>query len=100
MDPMLHTDRIEAAISVTWAQVHAFRMARHFLVRPAPKARLVQAVADSAGVQAQVMAAAQLALRVRVRGLVAEDIDRALWQDRTLTRVWCMRGTVHPCSRF
>jgi hypothetical protein len=41
------------------------------------------------------MAAAQLALRVRVRGLTLEDVERALWQDRSLARVWCMRGTVH-----
>ena len=70
-------------------------MARHHLDRPAPKAQLARAVADACGVQAQVMAAAQLALRVRVRGLVLEDVERALWQDRSLARVWCMRGTVH-----
>ncbi|HYM38766.1 MAG TPA: winged helix DNA-binding domain-containing protein [Thermoplasmata archaeon] len=41
------------------------------------------------------MAAAQLALRVRVRNLTLDDIERALWEERTLARVWCMRGTVH-----
>ena len=48
------------------------------------------------------MAAAQLALRVRVRGLTLEDVDRALWKDRTLARAWCMRGTVHlvPSDEF
>ena len=87
---------------VSWEQVHAFRMARHHLDRPAPRSRLASAVGDACGVQAQVMAAAQLALRVRVRGLTVEDIDRALWRDRTLTRVWCMRGTVHliPSNEF
>lgn len=87
---------------VTWAQVHAFRMARHHLDRPAPKSLLAQAVADACGVQAQVMAAAQLALRVRVHGLTIEDVERALWQDRSLARVWCMRGAVHliPAEEF
>lgn len=92
---MARVGQAVAPASLTWPQVHAFRMARHHLDRPAPKARLAQAVADACGVQAQVMAAAQLALRVRVRGLTLEDVERALWQDRSLARVWCMRGTVH-----
>src|SRR5512136_1367963 len=83
------------AVRVTWAQVHAFRMARHHLDTPVPKSRLAEAVSDACGIQAQVMAAAQLALRVRVRGLTLEDVEAALWQDRSLARVWCMRGTVH-----
>jgi DNA glycosylase AlkZ-like len=87
---------------VTWAQVHAFRMIRHHLDRPVSKSLLVQAVADACGVQAQIMTAAQLALRVRVCGLTIEDIKRALWQDRNLVRVWCMRGAVHivPAQEF
>jgi len=47
------------------------------------------------GVQAQVMSAAELALRTRVRGLRRQDVREALWRDRTLVKTWCMRGTVH-----
>jgi uncharacterized protein YcaQ len=47
------------------------------------------------GAQAQIMSAAALSLRARVRGLRPEDVERALWQDRTLAKIWCMRGTVH-----
>jgi hypothetical protein len=77
-------------------------MARHHLDKPASKSRMAGAVADACGIQAQVMAAAQLGLRVRVRGLTLEDVQRALWQDRTLARTWCMRGTVHlvPSDEF
>lgn len=91
-----------AGPSVTWAQVHAFRMARHHLDRPLPRTQITRAVADACGVQAQIMAAAQLALRVRVRGLTIEDVEHALWRDRSLARVWCMRGTVHlvPAQEF
>lgn len=84
-----------AATPVTWEQVHAFRMARHHLEKPLPKSQLAEAVADACGVQAQLMAAAELALRVRVKGLTLEDVERALWQDRSLSRVWSVRGTVH-----
>ncbi len=87
--------RGEASVPVTWDQVHAFRMARHHLAAPAPKRRIADVVADACGIQAQVMAAAQLALRVRIRGLTPEDIQRALWRERSVARTWCMRGTVH-----
>jgi len=92
---MVRVDDAKGAIRVTWSQVHAFRMGRHHLDRPLPKAQLTRVVADACGVQAQVMAAAQLALRVRVRALRLEDVQRVLWQDRSVARAWCMRGTVH-----
>lgn len=48
------------------------------------------------------MAAAQLALRVRVRGLTLEAVEQALWQERSLARAWSVRGTVHlvPADEF
>lgn len=99
---MRPSDAGDAATSVTWEQIHAFRTARHHLDRPLPRARIAEAVADACGIQAQVMAAAQLALRVRVRDLTLDDVDRALWRDRSVARVWCMRGTVHlvPSREF
>ena len=99
---MPHEAAAKDAVPVAWDQVHAFRMARHHLDRPAAKTQLARAVADACGVQAQVMTAAQLALRVRVRGLTLEDVDRALWRDRSLARVWSVRGTVHlvPSDEF
>lgn len=85
----------QEATPLSWDQVHAFRMARHHLMRPAPRTELARVVAEACGIQAQVMAAAQLALRVRIRGLTLDAVERALWQDRSVARVWCMRGTVH-----
>ncbi len=58
----------------------------------------VQAVTRTAGIQAQVMSAAELALCTRVEGLSPHDVKAALWQDRTLVRTWAMRGTLH-CTR-
>jgi uncharacterized protein YcaQ len=48
-----------------------------------------------AGAQAQLLSAAQMSLWTRTRGLHLEDVDRALWDDRTLAKVWCMRGSLH-----
>ena len=47
-----------------------------------------------AGVQAQVAASAAQVLAVRA-GDPAVDVDRLLWQDRSLVKTWAMRGTLH-----
>src|SRR5207247_2976705 len=80
---------------VSPAQVAAFRLSRHHLQRRVPAADLARVAGDMAGAQAQLMSAAQISLWARTRGLRLEDIERALWEDRTLVKIWCMRGTVH-----
>jgi hypothetical protein len=47
------------------------------------------------GVQAQVVSAAELSIGARVDGLKRLDVQKALWQDRTLVKTWAMRGTIH-----
>jgi hypothetical protein len=41
------------------------------------------------------MAAAELALSARVRGLTQEHVRAALWEERTLAKTWTIRGTLH-----
>lgn len=55
----------------------------------------IRAVERVLGVQAQVMSAAELSVGARVDGLKRVDVQRALWQDRTLVKTWAMRGTIH-----
>src|SRR5438093_1615291 len=83
------------APEVSAEQVAAFRLSRHHLAIPAPKSSLARVAGDMGGAQAQIMSAGALSLRARVRGLRPEDVEKALWQDRTLAKIWCMRGTVH-----
>jgi hypothetical protein len=52
--------------SLTWDQVRARRLARNHLLDPAPRERLVDVVRDVCGLQAQVGAAAELAIAARV----------------------------------
>jgi Winged helix DNA-binding domain len=47
------------------------------------------------GLQAQVLSAAALGMRVRSTGLRAGDVKRALNDDRSIVRSWLMRGTLH-----
>ena len=81
--------------SILWPRVHAFRLRRHFFGEPEHPRKLPDAISATCGLQAQVMSAALLAARVRLDGLSAARIERALWQERTLVKVWCMRGTLH-----
>lgn len=83
------------AVGLTPGQVAAFRLRRHHLAERAPAEALVAVVRDVCGVQAQLGPAARMALWARVQGIHPEDVDRALWEERTLVKTWCMRGTVH-----
>ncbi|HXJ65235.1 MAG TPA: winged helix DNA-binding domain-containing protein [Actinomycetota bacterium] len=48
-----------------------------------------------AGVQAQVLSAAALALRARSEALTPARVDRARTRDRSIVLCWAMRGTLH-----
>jgi Winged helix DNA-binding domain len=48
-----------------------------------------------AGAQAQVLLAAQMSLWARVREVSFQELDSAIWKDRRLVKVWCMRRTMY-----
>jgi len=52
-------------------------------------------VKELCGIQAQDARAASLALRIRSTGLVADAVERARVQERTIIRTWGQRGTLH-----
>ena len=80
---------------LTDAQKAAFRLRGHHLTDRLPADRLVSAVRDSGGIQAQVMNAAKLSIRARTTGLAPGMVDDTLERDRTLVKIWAMRHTVH-----
>jgi hypothetical protein len=84
-----------AVKSLTWHQVHAWRLSQHCLSPRLKRRDFVTAVTRTGGLQAQVMSAAELALWARVEGLAPHDVQAALWQERTLVKTWAMRGTLH-----
>ncbi|HEU5376208.1 MAG TPA: winged helix DNA-binding domain-containing protein [Ktedonobacteraceae bacterium] len=84
--------------TLTWQQVHAWRLAQHGLTPRLKRADFMKIVTRTGGIQAQVMSAAELALFTRVEGLSPQDVRSALWQDRTLIKTWAMRGTLHLLS--
>lgn len=82
-------------ISLTWEQVRAWRLERHFLASRLKQPQFTRAAERVLGVQAQVLSAAELSIGARVDGLKRVDVQKALWQDRTLVKIWAMRGTIH-----
>jgi hypothetical protein len=80
--------------ALTWAQVLAWRMRRQFLDEAVdlPAAEVARRLA---GVQAQVGSAARLAIVLRQTASPEREVERALWEERSLVKTWAMRGTLH-----
>jgi hypothetical protein len=55
-----------------------------------------------AGVQAQIVPAAGLSIRARTRGFTHAQLERMLYDDRTLVKLWGQRHTLHlyPTSEW
>lgn len=85
-------------LKLTWPQVLAFWLQRHFLEERATRGNLPAVVSRTCGLHAQVMSSAELAAWARIDGLDSGDVSAALWQDRTLVKIWAMRWTLHLFS--
>ena len=81
-------------LEVTWPQVLAWRMKRQSLV-PRTSDPVPEIVRRCAGIQAQVHSAAVLAVAQRQRTPKPDEVDRALWDERSIVKTWAMRGTLH-----
>ncbi|GAC1370958.1 MAG: winged helix DNA-binding domain-containing protein [Ktedonobacteraceae bacterium] len=84
-------------VSLTDDHVRQIRLRAQRLVRQSPETRssVVRLVKELCGIQAQDTHAATLAVRVRSSGLVAADVHNARIQDRSVVRMWGLRGTLH-----
>src|SRR5438874_8724872 len=83
-----------------WEQVAAWRMRRHHLVERAPAGSMLAVAGRLCGLHAQVMSSAELMVWARVEGHARGDVQRALWEERTLIKTWAMRGTLHLLPAF
>ncbi|MGP4097344.1 winged helix DNA-binding domain-containing protein [Nonomuraea sp. KM90] len=79
---------------LTWAQILSWRLRRQF-VSGAGAENAVAVARRLCGVQSQVTSSARLAVAVRSARPDPEEIDKALWSERTLVKTWIMRGTLH-----
>jgi hypothetical protein len=79
---------------LTWQQVLARRLQRHGLAAPldAAPADVVRAMC---GAHAQVMAAGEVSVALRLAGGSRPAVQAALWIDHSLVKTFGPRGTVH-----
>ena len=70
-------------------------MARHALTEPATTLGPAEIASVMCGAHAQVLSAAELSIARRIAGATCRDVQRALWEDRTLVKTFGPRGTVH-----
>ena len=89
------TARYTAPAALTWSGVTARRMARHALAQPATGQGPTGIARLLCGAHAQVISAAELSIRRRIGGATRTDVQRALWQERTLVKTFGPRGTIH-----
>ncbi len=92
------TRKSKAPASLTWSGVTARRIARHALTEPAANLGPADIAGVVCGVHAQILSAAELSIGRRIAGATRVDVQRALWEDRTLVKTFGPRGTVHLLS--
>ena len=92
---MYVTRKPTTAASLTWNGVTARRMARSALIEPASSLDPADIASVLCGVHAQVLSAAELSVGRRIAGATRADVQKALWEDRTLVKTFGPRGTVH-----
>src|SRR4029453_10730027 len=68
---------------------------RQALTKPATDLGPAEVAGVLCGVHAQVLSAAELSIGRRITGATPADVQRALWEDRTLVKTFGPRGTVH-----
>ncbi|MGW5684855.1 winged helix DNA-binding domain-containing protein [Nonomuraea sp. NPDC003754] len=81
-------------MKLTWPQVLSWRLRRQF-VAAADGPGAVEIARRLCGLQNQVASSTRQAVAVRSATPDPGQLDRALWQDRTLVKTWIMRGTLH-----
>jgi hypothetical protein len=89
------TTKPTTPVALTWRGITARRMARHALTEPAAGLGPADIAGVLCGAHAQVLSAAELSIGRRIAGATRSDVQRALWQERTLVKTFGPRGTIH-----
>jgi uncharacterized protein YcaQ len=81
--------------SLTWEEVCQRRLARQYLLEPAPQTQLVEVVSGVCGLQAQIINAAEISLGTRLASITQSQIREAIWEKRSLVKTYGPRTTLH-----
>ena len=72
-----------------------FYLQNHFLADQAGKSDVLAVVGKVCGLHSQLPMTPYYSLWSRVKGFEPEVLDRLLYRDKSLTKTWFMRGTLH-----
>ena len=78
-----------------WPEVAARRLERNLLVTRSSDARPADVAAAMSGTHAQVMAAAEVSIAIRMANGTRSEVQAALWTEHSLIKTYGLRGTVH-----
>jgi len=81
--------------TISLEMVNRLYLIKHHLFQKARKKDLAKVVGDICGLQAQASLTPYLSLWNRVENFENGLLDDALYRDKSLVKVWCMRGTLH-----
>jgi len=81
--------------TISLEMVNRLYLIKHHLFQKARKNDLVKVVDDVCGLHAQAFETPNLSLWNRVENFENGLLDAALYRDKALVKVWCMRGTLH-----
>jgi hypothetical protein len=81
--------------TLSWAGVGARRLERSHLATPSADLHPADIAADMCGTHAQVMAAAEVSIAMRMTRGTRSDAQAALWNEHSLIKTYGLRGTVH-----
>lgn len=81
--------------TISLEMVNRLYLIKHHLFQKARKNDLAKVVGDICGLHAQASLTPYLSLGNRVENFENGLLDKALYRDKTLVKVWCMRGTLH-----
>ena len=84
-----------SGVTLSADDVRARRLRRHALTAPPEDATPAGVVAAMHAAHAQIMSAAELSVGLRLPGSTRATVRDALWRERSLTKTWGPRGTVH-----
>ncbi|WP_253751097.1 winged helix DNA-binding domain-containing protein [Hamadaea flava] len=80
-------------MDVSWGFVSGRRLDRHGLTTPV--ADVAAAARAMCGTHSQVLSAAELSIGLRLADGTRQDVQNALWSERTLVKTFGPRGTIH-----
>jgi hypothetical protein len=82
-------------VAINLERLTRFYLQNHFLADQAGKSDVLAVVGKVCGLHSQLPMTPYYSLWSRMKGFEPEVLDRLLYRDKSLTKTWFMRGTLH-----